>query len=80
MSDNVQPPQKVMTEFKIDYHTRCDSTGKDTVYKVYLASPQKGRVIMAERKDAVSRAIGLRPEISVGRNRFRNSSDQTINV
>ena len=72
--------KKGMSEFKIDYQTRRDKRGKDYVCKVYLPSPHKGWVIMAERTDAVSpRAKELRPEISVGRIRFRDYCE-TINV
>ena len=73
--------KKVMTEFKVDYQIRRDSTGEDTVYKVYFSSPHNGRIIMAKRKDAVSPwPKELRPVTSVGRIRFRDSSDETINV
>ena len=73
--------KKVMTEFMVDYQIRRDSTGKDTVYKVYLPFPHQGRIMMAERSDAVSpRAKEIRPGISVGLIRFQNSSDETINV
>ena len=73
--------KKVMTEFMVDYQIRRDSTGKDTVYKVYLPFPHKGRIIMAERKHAVSPwAEELRPVTSVGRIRFQDSSNETINV
>ena len=73
-------PKKGMTEFKIDYQTRRDNGDKDYVCKVYLPSPHKGWVIMAERTDAVSpRAKEMRPGISVGLIRFRDYRE-TINV
>ena len=71
--------KKGTSEFKIDYQTRRDNRGKDYVCKVYLPSPHKGWVIMAERTDAVSPgAPELRPESSVGSICFRVYS--TINV
>ena len=73
--------KRVTTKFKVDYQVRRDITGEGTVYKVYLSSPHNGRTIMAERKDAVSPwAKELPPVTSVGRIRFRDSSDETINI
>lgn len=73
--------KRATTNFKVDYQIRRDNTGEGTVYKVYLSSPHNGRTVMAERKDAVSPwPIELIPVTSVGRIRFRDSSDETINV
>lgn len=47
-------PKRSMTEFKIDYQTRHDNRGKETVYKVYLPSRYKGWAITAEKKNATS--------------------------
>ena len=50
-------PKRSMTGFKIDYQTRRDSRGKETVYKVYLPSSYKGWVITAEKKDATDSEV-----------------------
>ncbi len=66
--------KRIMAEFKIDYHTRRDHRGNDSVCRVFIPSTYKGYVITAERKDATSlEAEELSPDFTVGHSQTDNT-------